>query len=282
MNQSPDLTLFLGHFHPMLLHLPIGMIVILATLEIIAWVPKFQRANVSAGFILAVATPLAAVTALLGWLLSHEGGYDARLIFWHQWLGFATAAGCALTAIFYRLRNRVAYHASLFSTAAVMSVAGHLGGSLTHGSDYLTEHAPSFVKKILGDETKIAPASGTASDSAFAQLVQPVLKEYCVNCHGPEKAKGGLRLDSYAAVMKGGEHGPVVLASDAEKSILLKVLALPAEHDDHMPPDGKPQPSADDLALLKWWIAAGASETKTSAELQLPAEFLNRVNVGKH
>jgi uncharacterized membrane protein len=280
VNHPPEIALFFGRLHPLLVHLPIGMIMVLAMLEVVAWLPKFQRANASAGFILALAAPLAVVTALCGWLLSLGGGYDAQLLFWHQWLGITTAGGSVVALIFFRLRKRFAYHASLFTTAGVLGAAGHLGGSLTHGSDYLTEYAPAFVKKILGTEKKSAAVPGKNSNdgSAFATLIQPVLKKYCIACHGPQKSKADLRLDSYAAMLKGGEHGAALKPGDAAQSLFFKRIILPADQDEHMPPAGKPQPTTEEIALLKWWVESGASETKTVAELQPPAELLKALN----
>ena len=278
VNHPPEILLFVGRLHPLLVHLPIGMIFVLALLEIAAWFPRFRKANASAGFILAIAAPFAVVTALCGWLLSLGGGYEAKLLFWHQWLGIATALGSVISAIFFRLGKHFAYHASLFTTAAVLGAAGHLGGSLTHGSDYLTQYAPSFVKKILGvaDEKKspIDAANQPADNSLFASQILPVLKNNCTSCHGPQKAKGGLRLDSYAALFKGGEHGSALKPGDAVHSLFLQRILLPLSSDDHMPPDGKPQPSKNEIALLTWWVESGASAIKTPAELTPPAELL--------
>ena len=218
MNHPSDILLGIGRFHVLFVHLPIGMILLLALLEVAAWFPRFQKANASAGFILAIAAPLAVVTAGCGWLLSLGGGYDAKLLFWHEWLGITTALGALVTAILYRCGKRFAYHLSLFVTAGVLGAAGHLGGSLTHGSDYLTHYAPAFVKKLLGaaPEKNSAGTVATASDnSAFANCILPVLKNNCVSCHGPQKSKGGLRLDSYAALMQGGDDGPAIEALNA-------------------------------------------------------------------
>ncbi len=281
VNHTPEIFLFAGRLHPLLVHLPIGMIVVLSLLEIAAWFPRFHKANASAGFILAIATPLAVVTALCGWLLSLGGGYDEKLLFWHQWLGIATALGCVVMAIFFRLGKHFAYHVSLFTTAAVLGAAGHLGGSLTHGSDYLTQYAPSFVKKILGvtDEknSAVATPKNPANNSVFANLILPVLKKNCIGCHGPQKAKAGLRLDSYAALLKGGEHGSALKPGEVAHSLFLKQILLPISSDEHMPPDGKPQPSAEEIALLKWWVESGASDTKTAPELQPPADLLEAI-----
>ena len=272
----------------MLVHLPIGMLVALAVLEFAAWFPRFKNANASAGFILALATPLAVVTAICGWLLSLGGGYDDNLLAWHKWLGTGTAAGCVLAAFLFFRGKLNAYRVSLFVTVALLSVTGHLGGSLTHGSDYLTRYAPWPLKQMLGgaDEKKSAGAVSVKDPQAlpvFAGVIAPIFENKCVSCHGSAKSKGGLRLDSFAALMKGGEDGIVLKPGDAAHSPVLQRALLPADDDDHMPPHGKPQLTAGETALLKWWIDAGAAESKTVAELQPPADILQIIsgNPGK-
>lgn len=76
---------------------------------------------------------------------------------------------------------------------------------------------------------------------------------------GPQKQKGGLRLDTYAAVMQGGEDGAVVVAGDLKKSPLYKAITLPKEQEGHMPPPKKPQLTEDEIAKIKSWIEKGAA-----------------------
>ena len=101
----------------------------------------------------------------------------------------------------------------------------------------------------------------------FATAIQPILDRACVSCHGADKQKGKLRLDSFAALMKGGDIGPAVQPGRAADSELVKRIMFPLAHDDHMPPEGKPQPTADELTILKWWVEAGASADRPVAEL---------------
>jgi uncharacterized membrane protein/mono/diheme cytochrome c family protein len=279
LNHPPEIFLFVGRLHPLLVHLPIGMIVVLAMLELAARIPRFKNAGASAGFILAFVTPLAVITAGCGWLLSLAGGYEEKLLEWHKWLGLATAAGCVVTAILFRSKKNCAYRTSLFATAAVLMAAGHLGGSLTHGSDYLTRYAPAPIKKLLGvaDDKKFSPFASIKDPQqlpVFAGIIAPVLGKNCVACHGPDKSKAKLRLDSFAGLMKGSKNGAIFKPGDAEHSELVQRTLLPPASDDHMPPAGKPQPTADDLALLRWWIDAGAPEIKTVAGLKPPANIL--------
>ncbi len=280
MHPPSDFFLFLGRLHPLLVHLPIGMLAALAALEIAARIPRFNNAADSAGFILALAAPLAVVTAVCGWLLSLGGGYDATLLMWHKWLGTATAGGVVITAILFQLGKISAYRASLLATVGLLMAAGHVGGSLTHGSDYLTRYAPAPIKKLLGIAS-VAPKPTVVHSVAellqlpvFTGVIEPMLQKKCVICHGPEKSKGDLRLDSFAALQKGGKDDVALKPGYADDSPLIQRAVLPMNDDDHMPPDGKPQLTSAELALLKWWINVGAPETNTLGQLQPPAEIL--------
>jgi uncharacterized membrane protein len=277
VNAPPDFFLFFGRLHPVLVHLPIGLVVLLAALELLARFRRFRTANANVGFILLLAVPLALFTALCGWLLSLAGGYDARLLHWHQWTGLGTAAACLLVALLYRLDLKRPYRWTLFSTTIALAVASHLGGSLTHGSDYLVRYAPSRLRSLAGSTVVSQPAQPQPKDYAdlpvFGAVIQPLLQKNCVACHGPDKAKGGLRLDSFQALLQGGKSGPVLVPGKAAESPLFTRLNLPPEEDDHMPPDGKPQPSADDIALVQWWLDAGAPPDKRVRDLKPSASL---------
>ena len=279
VHQPPEIILFFGHFHPLLVHLPIGMLVALAALELFALLPRFKSAAASAGYVLALAAPLSVVTAICGWLLSLAGGYDAQLLAWHKWLGVATAALTVAAALLFWRGKKSAYRAVLFVAAALLMATGHLGGSLTHGADYLTRYAPAPLKKMLGvSPTKIVAPKFSAEEilrqPVFAAVVEPILEAKCVECHGAQKSKGGLRLDSFAGVHNGGEDGAVIRPGNAAASPLIQRLRLPADSDDHMPPAGKAQPTAAEIALLEWWVNAGAPETNILNQLQPPAEII--------
>jgi mono/diheme cytochrome c family protein len=260
------------------------MLVALAILEVAAWLPRFKNANASAGYLLVIATPLAIVTVVCGWLLSLGGGYEENILAWHKWLGTGTAAAGLVTAILFYRRKFTAYRASLFITVILLMATGHLGGSLTHGSDYLTRYAPWPLKQLLGTDNKKSVPGISAKDPqqlpVFAGVIAPIFESKCVSCHGAAKSKAALRFDSFAAVMKGSENGAVLKPGNAAKSLILQRTLLPADSDDHMPPSGKPQLTANEITLLKWWIEAGAAETKTVAELQPPREILQILAAG--
>jgi YHS domain-containing protein/uncharacterized membrane protein len=274
MHPTPDIVLFFGRLHPLLVHLPIGLIVLLAFLEVLAFVPRFRQANANAGVILSLAVPAAAAAVLCGWLLSLGGGYDPQLLRWHKWTAIGTACACAVAALLYALRFRRVYRACLFATFLALLVASDFGGSLTHGSDYLVRYAPASLKKLFGGKPPVVAAAPKPKDiaqlTAFNDVIQPVLQKDCVSCHGPDKSKGKLRLDSLAAVLKGGGSGPALLPGKSADSEIVRRLLLPSGTDDHMPPDGKPQPTLDEITLVQWWIDSGAPADKTIAELKPP------------
>lgn len=92
----------------------------------------------------------------------------------------------------------------------------------------------------------------------FAKSIAPILEKRCVECHGPKKHKGGLRLDSKEATLKGGEDAKAVVPGKPDESDLIHRIKLPAGHDDIMPPKGDPL-TKDQVELLTKWIAEGAN-----------------------
>jgi uncharacterized membrane protein len=280
MTNPSELGLFFGRLPPLLVHLPIGLIVLLVFIEVLARFPRFKHANANSGVILALAVPVAGMSALCGWLLSSGGGYQEQLLQWHKWTGIGTACVCALAALLYWLDLKQSYRWCLFGSFLALVLASHFGGSLTHGSDYLVRYAPGPLRAWLGGGAPAAPAQPKPKDIAqlqvFAEIIQPVLQRDCVTCHGPEKLKGKLRLDSLEAMLKGGSSGPAILPGKAADSELVRRLKLPSDNEDHMPPEGKPQPAADEIALLQWWVDAGAPADKKLAELK-PNASIKRI-----
>ncbi len=249
MSSLSDLPAWLGRLHPLLVHLPIGALVLLAFLELLARHPRSRNANASAGWILAFTVPALLATAACGWLLAGAGGYGEDLLRWHRWTSLGAAAAGTAAGFACWLDLKKLYRLILMATLALTIGAGHFGGALTHGSDYL------FGRKV--PPVALQSAGVTVPPRAFEAEAKPVLDRYCIGCHGPEKAKGELRLDSWAGLLKGGEDGPVVAAGAAGQSFLLKRVLLPVDVDGHMPPEGKPQPTAAEVARLRRWLETG-------------------------
>lgn len=209
-------------------------------------------------------------SCITGFLLSQSGEYDAQLVEWHQWMGIGVAV---VSIVFYFMRRKKLFArrqwlVGVFLLLFVM-ITGHFGGSLTHGSDYLT----ASFSALSGDSIEtviIKPLPNVQEAIVYTDIVQPIFKSKCYSCHGPNKQKGRLRMDQPEWLMKGSKNGEVIVAGNAAESELIKRLLLPREDDDHMPPKEKPQLTDQQVALLHWWIAGGADFTKKTKELDQP------------
>jgi hypothetical protein len=107
------------------------------------------------------------------------------------------------------------------------------------------------------DITKLPPPS-TQKDVTFAKDIKPIFEKSCFKCHGEEKQKAKLRLDSVEAVKKGSENGEVIVVGKSEKSSLVHTVAGLVE-DMMMPPEDKGDPlTKEQIGLLRAWIDQGA------------------------
>lgn len=95
-----------------------------------------------------------------------------------------------------------------------------------------------------------------AEPGSFQKVVLPILESRCFECHGPDEQESGLRLDSRAGMLTGGDFGPVIVPGDAAKSLLIGVIST-KDVDLQMPPKGE-RLSSKQVAILTDWITKGA------------------------
>jgi hypothetical protein len=220
------------------------MLLLLAALEFLSFFRKTKQATSANRYILMVTVPVTVGSVISGWLLAGPGGYEEQLLFFHRWTGVGVAVA-TLALWWVHCRGWQTIYRVLIALITVLTVvAGHLGGSLTHGKGFLTS----------GFGEKTGAATVTEGAPVGFAVVEPMLSEYCYSCHGPEKVKGGLRVDSLAFLLQGGDSGPSIVAGDPDASLLLQRLMLPLEDDDRMPPEGKPQPTEAEVAALRTWL----------------------------
>ena len=109
---------------------------------------------------------------------------------------------------------------------------------------------------LAADSAKLPPASDRQG-VAYATDIKPLLDRSCIKCHGPEKAKHGLRLDSLAGALKGGTDGKVIKPGHSADSPLVRAVARVAK--EPMPPEGKGPPlTPAEVGLIRAWIDQGA------------------------
>jgi hypothetical protein len=259
-----DWMQFLGRFHPALLHLPIGLIILLPLMEIAG--SRRPALREAADFVLRAALALALPTLALGYLLAYGAGDTGTTVGRHMW-GAITLCICLMLSVLLRTawvagEQKWIYPAVLSATLFTLIWTSHQGGSITHGTDYLTRYMPGGLRKLFSKSS----SDGVSSESFYAKRITPVLDAKCVVCHGSGTEKGGLRLDSYSNTMRGGKDGAVVVAGKPEASMLLGRVTLMPGDPHFMPAEGRTPLTADEISWIRAWIKAGASPTATGID----------------
>jgi len=263
--------IFWGHFHPMLVHLPIGMFFMAGIIHFF-YAQKQAAAQPIVVHMLIWTSGFALISAAMGWSLAQAGEYDPGTLQIHQWLGVST---CVLSlGLTYVMRAGMSIRITniLFILGLLcLTITGHYGGNLTHGSDYLTASLPAPAQEMLGikkEEVQEVPKITNLKEAAvYTQLVKPILTQRCISCHNAEKQKGKLRLDAPNFILAGGEEGPIIAAGKPLESELIKRLLLEQNDEHHMPPKGKTPLTENEISLLHWWIQQGADFNKKVAQL---------------
>jgi len=262
-NERAEWVQFIGRFHPLFVHFPIALFLLVPILEIVGRSARLAYLRLSVNFVLVLATLGATWAAILGWCLGRSGGYSGILITQHMWGGVLLSLICWLC---WLLRTQlrefgVAYALALALGVGLVAWTGYRGGQLSLGRNHLTEHMPNALRSLLGlEDSSAALASRVDPNTFYGARIHPIFAAHCISCHSADKHRANLRLDSYRALMKGGEDGPVIRTGNVKNSDLFRRITLPVGHDDFMP-KGKPPLTADELKTIELWIGAGASDT---------------------
>jgi len=266
MEIPPRLLTAVGSFHPLLVHLPIGLLLGAVCLEL--WSAWRTRADLHAasGALVSLGAVAAVAAAGCGLLLAASGGYEEVLLERHERLGIATAGLAVFCAVLHRwsLRRNQQRRAAVFRLAlaactGALLAAAHFGGMITHGSATPFAQLAAALRDPPPPQAPADTAAATA-ESIFTQSVAPILQEHCQECHGEQKQKSGLRLDSRAAALAGGDSGtPAVVPGDAMASRLVAAITLPSDNKRAMPPAGKGRLQPDQVLAIVEWINRGAA-----------------------
>lgn len=254
---------FAGRFHPLLVHLPIGFLLLGIILLWLSRNNRYAIPDIILKTIWLLGSLSALVSSVSGYLLSLSAEYDADTVNWHMWMGISvTAVSFVLFLNPTVYKRKIRYILSVV-LAVLITITGHLGGTLTHGEGYLTGNtatvtAPATASKNIADvqEAKL-----------YEDIVQPLFQTKCYSCHGAQKQKGQLRMDNPQFILKGGKNGEIILAGKADESEMMQRLLLPENDKKHMPPKQKPQLTEKELMLLHWWVEQGADFNKKVKEL---------------
>lgn len=270
-----DVEMFFGRFHPVIVHLPLGFLILAVLFRLLdvrnasgVYHPAFKLT-------LQLSVVIAVITCITGLLLSWSGTYPEEELDRHLWSGVALAAVCLgwyLSEFHSKVRPIFRYLA-MGMTVVLLLITGHRGGILTHGESYLWEGMPPSWQQFLGHDpyaSNNVEFNITNIDSAlvYEEIVVPILEARCYACHSDRKQKGELRLDSPDLIIKGGESGDPLIRKELENSKLYHVLTLAPDDDLHMPPKGKTQLTDYEIEVIGSWISEGGEIGKLVMQYQ--------------
>jgi len=239
--QLPTWLQVVGRLHPLLLHFPIVLLLLGASL---LWIRDENRMRYFT-WLLLIGANLAGATVVAGLFLATED-YSGDALTWHKWTAISSQ-GVAVALYFLRDRAITILRSLSLSLSALLVLAGHFGAALTHGEDFLLAPLQSASEQPLS----------LAEAEVFRDLVQPIFESKCVACHQEGKIKGELRLDLLTGIQKGGKSGALFVAGKPELSLLIQRIHLPLEEEEHMPPKNKLQLTEEELEIISLWVSSG-------------------------
>ena len=270
--ESTGFMVFLGRFHPLLLHFPIVLVLLTVIFEGLNVYQKLTPSKTSkpintsflVGPLLLVSAASTLITVLGGYLLFQSGEYQGELVRQHLWGGVLLLIALNSATFFYwwpgkqgTKKIQAPYQGFIFLAGVLVLITSHLGGSITHGQDFLTEHMPSLKQAVP------APVELKKQEDllVFEDLILPIVEDKCQSCHNQYKTKGGLILTSFDDLQKGGKsEKPMLVQQKPIESELFHRISLPDDDEDKMPPSEKTPLNEDEVALIQWWIKAGAGQ----------------------
>lgn len=272
---------FLGRFHPLIVHLPIGFLILALLFQI---AERMVHKEISIlDHAIRYALLLGAITALLsatsGWILADYSRFDSDTLDWHRWAGVGVMVVSFIAWILKTRKFNVRpylYNTSLVLLSVLLVTTGHWGGSLTHGDEYFLELAPAFIRNILitpSDSTRaITLPDNPDSVVVYTDLIQPILEAKCYKCHNSDEKSGHLDMTMVQAMMEGGDEGQTIVRGNAHESGLFQRVTLPIDHSKFMPPRGDPL-TYSEIRIVEWWINQGASFEGKLSSMEIPDDL---------
>jgi len=255
----------IGDFHPLLVHFPIGIFGLIA-FNLILY--KFNKIELNRpyfkiinGFCLATLV-LSIAAGIASENVRSYSSKDLELLEWHKRLGFALLVLYSIGFYFLYYQEKKPYffkaYVVLFTLSFLcMSIGGHLGSTIVHGEIKLIRMLKSKPQPIASEKKTVSTQEETEKSTSqiskqidFKTQILPILEDNCIKCHGPDKQKGDLRLDTL-------EFASVITPFQPDKSELYRLINLPEGHEDVMPSKGDLL-SPEAIKLIHDWILQGA------------------------
>jgi hypothetical protein len=248
---------WLGKMHPMVLHFPIVLGCMIGGYLFFTNHIKKHITILQIGSIVNAAS--ATIVAILGVFLSKQDTYDTQIIFWHQWGGISIAYLSWL--LMYLIESNASFQnhyrfrmSFAIGYLIVIFFFTHKGAQLTHGVRVL-----SWPENKVTETASIQNIKIDSNATIYERAIGPILQQKCVSCHGPEKIKGNLLLNTPENILKGGKDGNILIAQNGKAALLFERIHLPITDEKHMPPEGKTPLTKEELMILSAWIQAGGN-----------------------
>ena len=188
-----DLLVLFGRFHPIIVHLPIGFIVLGILVDFSRKKLPWYKEALQVIFYWAAISGLFSI--LSGFLQFQKEGYEWETVQAHFTVGVLTVI---FSFLFYAHLKGVSFLKTIkirFFTWAhllLISITGHLGGTITHGEEYLNEPVNALFNSSLKQQENAKKYYAEYQDeTVFSSLIQPILEDKCVKCHNEKKPKVG-------------------------------------------------------------------------------------------
>ena len=250
---------FLGSLHPLVVHLPIGFIILTLLVNILIKTKNNSvKRIITIGWFFSFIS--GGIAALFGWFLSDNNYYLESQINIHKWSGIAFVVITFLIWILRALNFNLTKSFNRISNLTILIlilITGHYGGEMTHGKGYLVKGLPFISQNKIPTVFLSKKINFPDSIYVFEDLIYPVFKEKCIACHNNKQEYGGLNMSEYEYIIKGGNSGLGIQKGNPYKSLIYKRVSMSQNEANFMPPAGNPL-SFDQVAVLKWWIDNGA------------------------
>ncbi len=266
----------IGHLHPLVVHLPIGFIILAIITD---WYgrnntqERFGNLSVFLWLLVALSSISAVITGLV---LIDSGHYEGLNVFIHRWtaIGIAVISSliflCKWKSINYFKHQEISMK---FLCVVLLIIAGHNGGEITHGSGYLSL-VPQKAQPIQWNI-----AHSIDSIQLYKDILQPVFESKCIRCHEEGDERGRLNLQSQEGMLSDVFGDPGIMPGDLSKSEIFKRVTLSQGHEKFMPPSG-PALTYAEIRVLEFWISEGASFTGLLGnQEQIPKDIKNILTI---
>lgn len=264
---------YLGEFHPMVIHLTIGAMLVSLSMELGSLMSR-GRWRPQILWVLFIAAVSSAPACLLGFCSHVAKGGESELLGEH--MRDAILFSSLLMIVFLckyiaELKKNLVFKkissVLLWLCGLLMVAAAHHGGEYTHGE--LSDKAPWKEKPQVIVASKEALV-WQPETPFFAGVIQPIFEKKCIECHGEKEDKGDVTMHTWEGIAE------IINETEPERSLLLESIHLPIDDEMHMPPHDEVQLTLKEIELIRWWAKHGFDRFKTIEELNFPLGFFSK------